>query len=90
MQALVGKSRAGTLTADETAEIEACSRVNSLLCIMKSNARRALRRCGTNGKAKIHLPRTERALEELVWERAGHCCEYCRMPQQHFTYGNVR
>lgn len=22
----------------------------------------------------------ERALEDLVWERAGHCCEYCRMP----------
>jgi hypothetical protein len=25
----------------------------------------------------------ERALEELVWQRAGHCCEYCRMPQQY-------
>jgi HNH endonuclease len=25
----------------------------------------------------------ERALEELVWERAGHCCEYRRMPQQY-------
>ena len=25
----------------------------------------------------------ERALEELVWERAAHCCEYCRMPQQY-------
>jgi 5-methylcytosine-specific restriction endonuclease McrA len=23
----------------------------------------------------------ERALEELVWQRAAHCCEYCRMPQ---------
>jgi 5-methylcytosine-specific restriction endonuclease McrA len=24
----------------------------------------------------------ERALQELVWERAGRCCEYCRMPQE--------
>jgi hypothetical protein len=23
----------------------------------------------------------DRALEELVWWRAGRCCEYCRMPQ---------
>lgn len=21
------------------------------------------------------------ALEELVWQRAGHCCEYCQVPQ---------
>src|SRR5438128_2282934 len=25
----------------------------------------------------------ERALEDLVWQRAGRCCEYCRMPQQY-------
>jgi hypothetical protein len=25
----------------------------------------------------------ERELEVLVWERAGHCCEYCRMPQDY-------
>src|SRR6266852_2594532 len=25
----------------------------------------------------------ERALEELVWERTNHCCEYCRVPQQY-------
>lgn len=25
----------------------------------------------------------ERALIELVWQRAGNCCEYCRMPQQY-------
>lgn len=25
----------------------------------------------------------ERALVELVWTRAGHCCEYCRMPQEY-------
>lgn len=24
----------------------------------------------------------ERALEELVWQRAGHCCEYCGMLQE--------
>ena len=22
------------------------------------------------------------ALEKLVWDRAGHCCEYCQMPQE--------
>jgi hypothetical protein len=54
MHALIGNARAGTLTADETAEIEAYSRVNSLLGIMKSKARRALKRRGTNGKAKTH------------------------------------
>jgi 5-methylcytosine-specific restriction endonuclease McrA len=25
----------------------------------------------------------ERELEELVWARAGHRCEYCQMPQQY-------
>jgi hypothetical protein len=25
----------------------------------------------------------ERKLIELVWERAGSCCGYCRMPQEH-------
>ena len=25
----------------------------------------------------------DRALRELVWLRAGNCCEYCRMPQQY-------
>jgi hypothetical protein len=24
----------------------------------------------------------ERTLEELVWNRAGACCEYCRLPQR--------
>lgn len=24
----------------------------------------------------------DRTLERLVWHRAGHCCEYCRMPQE--------
>ena len=25
----------------------------------------------------------DRALEELIWERAGHRCEYCQMPQEY-------
>jgi hypothetical protein len=25
----------------------------------------------------------DRRLEMLVWERAGHCCEYCRMPDEY-------
>jgi hypothetical protein len=24
----------------------------------------------------------DRALRELVWRRAGNCCEYCRMPRR--------
>jgi hypothetical protein len=51
MHALVSKARSGILSADEGAEIEAYSRVNSLLGILKSKARRALKRRGTNGKA---------------------------------------
>ena len=23
----------------------------------------------------------DRALQDLIWRRAGYCCEYCRMPQ---------
>jgi hypothetical protein len=25
----------------------------------------------------------DRALREQVWQRAGNCCEYCRMPQEY-------
>jgi hypothetical protein len=25
----------------------------------------------------------DRALRELVWQRAGNYCEYCRMPREH-------
>jgi hypothetical protein len=25
----------------------------------------------------------ERTLEELVWQRAGRCCEYCHIPQEY-------
>jgi hypothetical protein len=54
MRTLVDRARAGTLTADERAEVEAYSRVNSLLGILKSKARRALERRGANGKGKTH------------------------------------
>jgi hypothetical protein len=54
MHALAAKARAGTLTSDEQAEVEAYSRISSLLGILKSKARRALK-CGpSNGKAKTH------------------------------------
>jgi hypothetical protein len=52
MNVLAAKARAGTLTDDEQAEVEAYSRVGSLLGILKSKARRALKRRGTNGKAR--------------------------------------
>ena len=54
MHALTAKARAGMLTSDEQAEVEAYSRVSSLLGILKSKARRALKRGTSNGKAKTH------------------------------------
>ena len=53
MHRLAAKARAGTLTDDEQAQIEAYSRIGSLLGILKSQARRALKRRTANGKAKI-------------------------------------
>ena len=52
MHALAAKARAGALTPDEQAQIEAYSRVNSLLGVLKSRARRALKGHGVKGKAK--------------------------------------
>jgi hypothetical protein len=52
MHALTAKAHAGTLTADEQAEVEAYSRIGSLLGILKSKARRALKRHTSNAKAK--------------------------------------
>jgi hypothetical protein len=78
---LAARARAGRLTSAEQAEVEASSRVSSLLDSLKSKARRALQRRGTQGKAKAQWSTQERALEELTWERAGQDCEYCRMPQ---------
>jgi hypothetical protein len=51
MHLLATKARAGGLTPDEEREVEAYSRVSSLLGILKSKARRALRYRQTNGKA---------------------------------------
>jgi hypothetical protein len=52
MHALAAQARAGTLSASEQAEVEPYSRISSLLGILKSKARRALKRRGRNGKAK--------------------------------------
>lgn len=54
MHDLVEKACAGTLSDDEQAEAEAYSRIGSLLGILKSKARRALKRRTTNGKARTH------------------------------------
>jgi hypothetical protein len=52
MRSLAEKARVGALTDDEQAQIEAYSRVSSLLGILKSKARRALKRHGKNGMAR--------------------------------------
>jgi hypothetical protein len=54
MHTLAAKARAGTLTSREHAEVEAYSRISSLLGILKSKARRALKRRTRNAQAKIH------------------------------------
>jgi hypothetical protein len=52
MHELAAKARQGKLTAADQAEVEAYSRIGSLLGILKSKARRALKRRTTNGRAK--------------------------------------
>ncbi len=52
MHTLAARAREGMLTSDEQAEVEAYSRISSLLVILKSKARRALKRGTSNGKAK--------------------------------------
>ena len=54
MRELSTKSREGRLTRKERAEIEAYSRVGSLLGILKSRARRAAKRGNSNGRHKSH------------------------------------
>lgn len=54
MHALAAKARAGTLTEDEQAEVEAYSRINSLLGILQSKARRVLKRRNTNQKTRAN------------------------------------
>jgi len=52
MQALAAKAQAGTLTVKEEGEVEAYSRVGSLISILKSRARRSLKNNRVpNGKA---------------------------------------
>ena len=50
MHALAARARAGTLTSNEENEVEAYGRVASLLGILKSRARRALRRHTRDGE----------------------------------------
>ncbi len=50
MHALAAKARTGELNGGEQAEVEAYSRVSSLLGILKSQARRAQNRQRGNGK----------------------------------------
>ena len=52
MHVLAAKARAGALTPDEYAEVEAYSRVSSLLGVLKSKARRILKARGANGKTR--------------------------------------
>ena len=52
MHTLVNKAQAGALTPDEHAEVEAYSRISSLLGVLKSRARRALKSRGVKVKAK--------------------------------------
>jgi hypothetical protein len=49
MHDLAAKARAGTLSADEKIEIDVYGRVGSVLSILKSKARRTLRK-NSNGK----------------------------------------
>src|SRR5262249_15023306 len=54
MHTLAAKARQRTLTSDEQAEVEAYSRIGSLLGILKPKARRPLKRRASNGRAKTH------------------------------------
>jgi hypothetical protein len=54
MHDLAAKAHSEMLTSEEQREIEAYSRISSLLGIIKSKARRSLKRRIVNGKAKAH------------------------------------
>ena len=54
MHELAVKSREGSLRPEELAEVEAYSRISSLLGILKSKARRSLKRRTTDAKAKAN------------------------------------
>jgi hypothetical protein len=67
MNTLAAKARAGSLTAEEQSEIEAYSRVGSLLGILQSRARKFLkgRRCST--RAATSGPGTSAGLPGFSW-----------------------
>lgn len=52
MRSLAAKARAGDLSVEEQAQIDAYSRISSLLGVLKSRARRSLARPATNGSPK--------------------------------------
>lgn len=52
MHELATKAQASALTPKERLEVEAYSRISSLLGILKSKARRALKHHGSNGETK--------------------------------------
>jgi hypothetical protein len=52
MHTLAAKAQATPLTAEELAEVEAYGRVGSLLGILKSRARRALKNRRGNGRSR--------------------------------------
>ncbi len=52
MHTLAAKARAGAITPDEQAEVEAYSRIGSLLGMLKSKTRRALKRRTSKGTAE--------------------------------------
>jgi len=54
MHILTAKARSQELNSEEEREVEAYSRVSSLLGILKSKARRTLKHRESNGKSKTH------------------------------------
>jgi hypothetical protein len=54
MHALAAKAREGTLCPEEQREVDAYSRVGSLLGILHSKARRALKNSGSKAKVKTY------------------------------------
>jgi hypothetical protein len=52
MRVLLAKAKEGTLTTDEQVEINNYERVGHMLSLMKSKARRSLKRGRDNGAAK--------------------------------------
>jgi hypothetical protein len=68
MHTLAAKARR-QLTSGEQPKVEAYNRIGSLLGILNSKARRALKRRTSNGKAKTHGACMDRERRNLVWQR---------------------